>query len=394
MANGPREAVDNMAMRRMPLMAIGLLSMACGVWLGLVRLGWNLPLPSQDALIVHGPLMVCGFLGTLICLERAVALGTTWGYAAPTLVAAGALALDLPIGPVGPLFITAGSIGLVTIFAVLWHRQPTLFMTTMAFGAVTWTIGNVLWLDGFAIFRVVDWWLAFLVLTIAGERLELNRVLRPTAIVRALFVGAVALIGAGIIASMHWPDVGVRILGAGLLVLATWLLRYDVVRRTVRQRGVTRYMAITLLAGYGWLAVGAVLALVTGASMPGVVYDATLHAVFLGFVMSMVFAHAPVIFPAILGRPLVYGPRFYVHVSVLHASLIVRIAGDLVDNLGRWRAWGGVLNAVALGLFVVNVGRSVVLGFRPIPTRTAEPDPARLSEVAPAQRPSRAAVAR
>jgi len=68
------------AARRVPMVVAGMLSMACGAWLGLVRLGWNLPLPWQDQLIAHGPLMVCGFLGTLISLERAVALGSRWGY--------------------------------------------------------------------------------------------------------------------------------------------------------------------------------------------------------------------------------------------------------------------------------------------------------------------------
>ncbi len=68
---------------RQPILAIGLLSMACGLWLGLVRLGWNLPLPWPDRLIAHGPLMVCGFLGTLISLERAVALGARWGTPRP-----------------------------------------------------------------------------------------------------------------------------------------------------------------------------------------------------------------------------------------------------------------------------------------------------------------------
>ena len=32
------------------------------------------------------------------------------------------------------------------------------------------------------------WWVAYVVLTIAGERIELNRVLRPTALVRVAFV--------------------------------------------------------------------------------------------------------------------------------------------------------------------------------------------------------------
>lgn len=348
-------------MRRVPLMAVGMLSMACGVWLGLVRLGWNLPLPLPDQLIAHGPLMVCGFLGTLISLERAVALGSRWGYAAPIFVAAGALALDLPVGPLGALMVTSGSVVLVAMFVVLVRRQPTLFMVTMALGAVAWVVGNGLWLAGFGIFRLVWWWLAFLVLTIAGERLELNRVLRPTFAIRMAFTIAIALFVIGVAASAQWPERGVRLAGAGLLALTAWLARHDVARRTVRVQGVTRYMAVGLLTGYAWLGFGGMLALATGVTAPGLLYDATLHALFLGFVMSMVFAHAPVVFPAILGRPLIYAPRFYLHLVVLHASLILRVIGDLNDDLARWRVWGGLLNAVALVLFVFNVARSIAV---------------------------------
>jgi hypothetical protein len=340
------------AIRRVPLMAVGMLSMACGAWLGLVRLGWRLPLPWPDQLIAHGPLMVCGFLGTLISLERAVALGSF-----------------------GPLLMTAGSGMLVVIFVVLLRRQPSLFMLTMALGAVAWLVGNGLWLDGSAIFRVVWWWLAFLVLTIAGERLELNRVLRPTSAIRAAFLGAISVLALGVVVSGRSPEAGVRIAGAGLLALALWLARHDVARRTVRQSGVTRYMAVGLLTGYAWLAFGGLAALVSGVAAPGLVYDATLHGVFLGFVMSMVFAHAPVIFPAILGRPLVYAPRFYAHLVVLHASLILRMVGDLSDDLARWRVWGGLLNAAALALFVINVGRSMSVARRPVaPARPEQSD--------------------
>ena len=44
-----------------------------------------------------------------------------------------------------------------------------------------------------------------------------------------------------------------------MLVLAVWLFRYDIARRTVLQSGLTRFIALCLLAGYGWLAVGGVL---------------------------------------------------------------------------------------------------------------------------------------
>ena len=136
-----------LATRRVPLLVVGMLSMACGMWLGLVRLGWNLPLPWQDQLIAHGPLMVCGFLGTLISLERAVGLRSPWGYAAPVLVAAGAVMLDLgPLGSFAPFLITAGSLVVVAIFVVVWRRQASLFIATMTIGALAWTAGNVQWL--------------------------------------------------------------------------------------------------------------------------------------------------------------------------------------------------------------------------------------------------------
>jgi hypothetical protein len=352
-----------LAARRVPLLVVGLLSMMFGIWLGLVRLGWNLPLPWQDQLIAHGPLMVCGFLGTLISLERAVGLGSRWGYAAPVLVAAGALMLDLgPLGAFGPMLIAGGSFVMVAIFVAVWRRQASLFVATMTIGALAWTVGNVLWLGGASIFRVVFWWLAFLVLTIAGERLELNRVLRPTRAVRWEFVLAMATVLAGVGAATWWPETGVRALGLGLIAMTWWLARHDVARRTVRGRGVTRFMAVCLLGGYVWLGVGGAIAAVTGPAMPGLLYDAMLHAVFIGFVISMVFAHAPVIFPAVLGLPLEYRPAFYLHVSVLHISLILRVVGDLVDSLGRWRVWGGLLNAAALLLFMFNTGRSMALG--------------------------------
>jgi hypothetical protein len=313
-------------------------------------------------LIAHGPLMVCGFLGTLISLERAVDFGSRWAYAGPVLVAAGAFMLDLgPVGSFGPTMITAGSLVMVATFVVVWRRHPSLFLATMTIGALAWTAGNLQWLGGAPMFHVVFWWLAFPVLTIAGERLELNHVLRPTRAVRAAFAVATVTVLGGAAAATWWPEAGVRALGVGLLGLTWWLARHDVARRSVRQRGVTRFMALCLVGGYGWLGVGGAIAVVTGVAMPGLPYDAMLHVVFLGFVISIVFAHALVIVPAILGLPLEYRPAFYLHVGVLHVSLILRVVGDLVESLGRWRVWGGLLNALALLLFIFNTGRSIAL---------------------------------
>ena len=47
---------------------------------GLLRLGWAVPRPATELAAFHGPLMVSGFFGTVISLERAVALARRWAY--------------------------------------------------------------------------------------------------------------------------------------------------------------------------------------------------------------------------------------------------------------------------------------------------------------------------
>lgn len=108
-------------------------------------------------------------------------------------------------------------------------------------------------------------------------------------------------------------------------------------------------------------------------------YDAVLHAVFLGFVMSMVMAHAPVILPAVLRRPLPYRPVMYVPLALLHSTLVLRVlVGDARDV--PWAVQvGGVGNIVAVLTFVAVAATSVLRGAppagRPVRART-EPAPA------------------
>jgi hypothetical protein len=339
-------------------MALAMLGLVAALWGGLVRLGWSIPLPWPAVAASHGPLMVGGFLGTLIGLERAVALGARWAYAGPALTGLGVLALvlgGLAMPAAWP--VTLGSLVLVAVSGVLLKRQAALFTATMAGGAAAWLAGNVLWLAGWPLHRLVPWWAGFLVLTIAGERLELTRLLRLSSASHAAFLVAVGLVGAGLAASaVALP--GVRLFGAGLVALAAWLGRHDIARRTVRQRGVTRFIALCLLSGYAWLAASGVLVCWVGGVAAGPGYDAWLHALFLGFVFAMILGHAPVIFPAVLGLPMAFRPTFYVPLVVLHATLLVRVAGDL----GGWpsvRLWGGLGNAAALGLFLANTAWAV-----------------------------------
>lgn len=337
---------------QIPLLAFGLLALLAGLWGGLLRIGWSWPALSTSLPMFHGPLMVSGFLGAVISLERAVALGWRWAYGAPLLCGVGALLLivggtEWP----GPLLMTLGSVLLVVIFAAIVQRQPALFTATMALGALAWLAGNLFWLANWPMFRVIPWWLGFLVLTIAGERLELSRMRQLARRHYLAFAVASGLLIGGMALSARADDAGVRLSGAGMAALALWLARYDLARRTVRMAGLTRFIALTLLAGYVWLGAGGVLALILGGVASGPYYDAMLHAVFVGFVISMLFAHAPIIFPAIMQVAVPFHRIFYAHVALLHLSLIMRIFGDLAGN-SAVRRLGGLLNAAAILLFL------------------------------------------
>ncbi len=337
---------------RFVLMATGMLALLGGLWAGLLRLGWAGPLLQVNLPAAHGPLMVCGFLGTLISLERAVALDRTWAFLAPAATGIGGIMTLLGIGGLfGPGLITIGSVGLVAIFGVVLSIQDVPFAIVMTGGALAWMGGNVLWLGGWPVHALVPWWIGFLVFTIAGERLELSRMLFHASWTETLFLSLVGLLGAGILLSVEAPDLGFRVMGAGLAAVALWLGVYDMARRTVRAEGLTRFIAVCLLAGYGWLLFGGGLALYFGNTGAGFVYDATLHAVFVGFVFSMIFGHAPVIFPSVLGISIPYRPFFYVHVVLLHGALLLRVVGDLayVEVLRTWGGWG---NAIAVLLFL------------------------------------------
>lgn len=342
------------------MLALGILSLVAGICAGILRLGWSSGGLHLSLALLHGPLMVCSFLGTLISLERAVALGRWWAFSAPIFTGTGGLLLILGIGAgLGPLLITLGSIMMVAIFAAVLRIQFQPFVVVMAAGAASWTIGNVVWLFGAPIVHLVMWWLGFLVLTIAGERLELSRMLfhgehvhRAFLIVAALLFGAIGLIGAA-------PDAGVRAVGILLVVLAGWLLRYDVARHTVRQQALTRFIAICLLAGYFWLIVGGGIMIFHGQVVGGPIYDAMLHAVFVGFVFSMIFGHAPIIFPSVLGVPVFYRSIFYLHLAMLHASLTARIVGDLA-GWEALRRWGAIFNGAAILIFLASTIYSVI----------------------------------
>jgi len=339
-----------------------LLALIAAGWGGLIRMGWAM---QPFAVADHGPLMISGFLGTLITLERAVALSSLmkkgyWAYTAPLLSILGAVALVLGMPRAFAIgLMTLGSLALVIVFLVILRKQPALFTAAMTLGAGCWLVGNVLWLTGQPIYQIVYWWVDFLVLTIAGERLELTRILRHPRYTHTLFMVAVIWLIASLALTQFNLDLGVRLEGIGQIGLGLWLLRFDIARRTVKQTGMTRYIGYCLLAGYVWLLTGGVLRLTLGAVPAGPVYDALLHSVLLGFAFSMIFGHALIILPAVAQQSVPFKRLFYVHLVLLHGSLILRLIGDLASLL-TLRQWGGMLNVIAILIFLGSTVYAVV----------------------------------
>ncbi|MBI2153541.1 MAG: hypothetical protein HYU24_07515 [Candidatus Rokubacteria bacterium] len=353
----------SLARRRLPFMALAGLSLLAALWAGMLRLGWSLPMLASTVPPNHGPLMVTGFLGTLIGLERAVALKRRWPYGAPLFAGLGALALLAGLSVhVGHALTAAGSLFLVAIFVLLYRQQPAAYLATMGIGALLLFVGTGLWHFGFALYRVAPWWIGFLVLTIAGERLELSRLLRPSAWGRAGFLLAEGVFLLGLIVGFGAHAAGIRLSGLGLLALSLWLLRHDIAWHTLRREGRPRFMAVCLLSGHLWLGIGGLLWLLVGNEFAaGPYYDAMLHAIFLGFVFSMIFGHAPIILPSILGVALPFRLAFYAHWALLHVSLALRVGSDLALWLPGQR-WGGLGNALAIVLFLGNSVRAIVAG--------------------------------
>jgi len=357
---------------RLPLLVLGFASLVLGVGSGLARAGIGFPLPDPGLPAWHGALMAGGFFGTVISLERAVALGTRWAYAAPLFAGAGGFALSAVATPVPAQWLLAAAGTLLAVESVaICARQRALFTFTLALGAASWAIGNVAWLAGAGFGAVAPWWIAFLVLTIAGERLELTRLLPPSPARERLFAGIVVGVLAGAVLALVHGEAGRRILGIALLALAAWLGVQDIARRTAREPGLTGYIGRCLLAGYAWLAIGGALLAGPGAAYGGFAWDAAVHAILLGFVFSMVFGHAPLIVPAIARTSVPYHWTFYVPLVLLHFSIAVRLAGDLA-GVAPLRMSGAVLNALAILAFVVSTLAAVVRGKRAARERLAQ----------------------
>jgi hypothetical protein len=178
-----------------------------------------------------------------------------------------------------------------------------------------------------------------------------------------MFIAAVAIFLLGFVVTLSNRVYGLSISGVGLFCLAMWLVRFDVARHTIRLKGLPRFVAAHLMSGYGWLLLAGILWVLTplvslNRDLEQFHYDAMLHCVFLGFVISMIIAHAPIVFPAVTGHAIELRPWSYIPGVLLHLSLAFRIGSDFAASFSLFK-WSGIFNVTAVLVFIVTIGLSV-----------------------------------
>ena len=331
------------------------LSLAGGVAGGLLR-ACTAPVPDTmgawlvSAAVDHAALMVGGFLGTVIAIERAVAVKRRMAFLAPLASSLGGAAILMSHPVAGAWLLVAAGIAFIGVNIAVVRRQNASHTRLLLVGAGAWLAGNLFFAAG-EVSAALPWWFSFLVSTIAAERLEMTRLTRRGPGVEPLLWNIMAVMLGGAALSPVSAALGGALFGASLVSLAAWLFAFDVARRTVLADGLSRYMAMCLLTGYGWLAVSGVAWIAMSAGLPA--RDAALHALGLGFVVSMMMAHAPVILPAVARVKVRFGTFFYVPLAVLNLSLVIRLGLGHADLLVR--GLGALMNAVALGSFAATM---------------------------------------
>jgi hypothetical protein len=337
------------------------LCLLAGVAGGLLRVGIVLP-ATRDAAwlgqagLAHAALMICAFLGSVIGIERAVAVKLRTAFLAPLASGLGGLCLLLGYGTAGAWLLVAASVVFTGVNIVVVRRQWASHTLLLLVSAFAWLIGNLLFATGTGGAATLTWWFGFLVMTIAAERLEMTRLMRRRPAAPVLLVAILALMLLGSAASLPAPRLGGVLYGASLVALALWLVTFDIARRTVFASGLSRYMAVCLLGGYVWLAVAGVAWAAAELGWPW--RDTALHALGLGFIFSMMMGHAPVILPAVARVKLRFGLFFYVPLAALHLSLVLRLGWGAFDPAQR--AAGAGFNAASIALFAATVVGSAI----------------------------------
>ena len=359
--DGHRRPIGIAVLARPLLAAAVLLLLLAAVLGGLVRAGVLVLRPDDPAALgnaaaLHAALMLSGFFGTTLAIERAVTSGRLWAFSAPLAAAASGLLLLLGARGAGAGLGCVAAALLAAVSVQMLMAQRIAQRALLLVGALAWLAGQAVFLDAGNAGLAVPFWFAFVVLTLTAQRIEVAGSVHSHPLARPVLalVALVLLAGAGL--SVVAPGPGGVVFAAALAALALWSSRFDSARRMVAIGGLSRYVGVCVLAGYGWLGLSGVAWASAALGGPG--RDIALHALGLGFVMNLVMAHAPIIVPTALRIKLKFGPGFYLAVLLIQVSLLLRLDGGTLHPALFVTA--AALNACSLGVFGLTLAGSAL----------------------------------
>jgi hypothetical protein len=335
---------------RIPFVLAAVINLIAGIWAGLIRIGWDLPV--TPVAVHHGAIMVGGFLTTLIALEKAIPLKKNLALVVPVLSALSLMMVLPGYYSYGLYFLLAGSVGLLLIqsYYLYLHPRDYSFMLMVA-GAASLIVGNAMLIHKQFYPAAFPWWMGFILFTITAERLELSRFLPVSKKDKYLLIGLLALFVIGLIIPFH--GTGKYFSGVALMGIALWMLQHDVIRIGIRKTGLTRFSSIALLIANGWLICNGVLLILLGDSLYS--YDILIHVFFIGYTFAMIFAHGPIILPGVLGftiKP--YHPILYGWLFLVQGSLLLRLVSDSLMH-SELRKISGIITAVGILFYFVSI---------------------------------------
>jgi hypothetical protein len=331
-----------------PLVVLALVMGIAGGWIRLGYMGMAIPGTAAG----HGVLMVGGFLGTLISLERAMVMKNRIWLLIPLMSGLSIPALlVLPGWPAfGAGLLLAASLGLMGIMYLQSLRHPVIYQYVMSMGTVLWMAGNFMLLYSGFVPAAVPWWIGFILFTIVGERLELSKFLPTPHYAKNGLLLLLTLFFIGIILPFH--QFGSVLMGTAAILISYWLLHFDMAKIASKKEGQFKYIGIGLRVGYVWLTLHGIVLCFFG--MHVLYYDLYIHTFFLGFAFSMIWAHAPIILPMVLNiRENPYHLILWIGWTVFQLSLLGRIMFSLL-GMPEWRTLFGVINGwTIIGMFVL-----------------------------------------
>ncbi|MFT5090689.1 MAG: hypothetical protein ACI906_003611 [Candidatus Latescibacterota bacterium] len=313
-----------------------------GLGSGLARLGWDASfLPGSSLSFRHGALLIGVWLTALAGLELA-RRQRTWAYLSPLLAAAGGVWMCFAPFARPPLVLLLVAAILLLLFNIIGARnRAPMAMPCRIAGSTFLLIGNVLLFPGMPSHVVTSWWFGFALFSLLGLRLDSGdihiggkgRVLLIVLVLFALVGAAMKNYALGVefidpSALAPWQRWGGdRLLGLVMASAAIWL--------TVNERG-DSWSRLCVLGGSAFLALAGLIALYTGEILAGPIYEATVHAFFVGFAASLVLAHFRLNSFLALGS-----------LGVFYLSLALWIVGALAGwNTGK--EISGLINILAL----------------------------------------------